>query len=132
MDMETILRQCGLSQCQATFAQENIDCERLFQLGEADFEKLGLSIGQQQALLQALAPYKQADYGDAGQSHLLEPGINRGIAESVVTARQPHRITGPDSGSVLQQLRQYVSDMGVLSPPKDGSYQSSVATMAQA
>jgi SAM domain (Sterile alpha motif) len=55
MDMAALLRNLGLERYEPAFRENEIDWEVLPELTEADFEKLGLSLGPRKKLLKAIA-----------------------------------------------------------------------------
>src|SRR5271170_8085712 len=60
MDLADWLRSLGLGQYESTFRENDIDLEVLPELTEADFEKVGVSLGHRKRLLKAIAGVKAA------------------------------------------------------------------------
>ena len=54
-DLENWLKQFGLEALAGVLAENDVDLDILPDLTEADFEKLGISLGQRRRLLQAIA-----------------------------------------------------------------------------
>jgi class 3 adenylate cyclase len=54
-DLAHWLEQLGISEYAQRFAEQDIDIEVLRELTEADFDRLGVSIGHRRKLLKALA-----------------------------------------------------------------------------
>jgi class 3 adenylate cyclase len=59
MDIANWLRGLGLGQYEATFRDNAIEPDILADLTEADFEKLGISLGHRKRLLKAIAALDQ-------------------------------------------------------------------------
>jgi SAM domain (Sterile alpha motif) len=55
MDVGSWLRSLGLEQYEAPFRENDIDAEVLGDLTDADFEKLGVTLGHRKRLLKAIA-----------------------------------------------------------------------------
>ena len=60
MDVGDWLRSLGLGQYDTTFRDNGIDADVLFELTEADFEKLGVLLGHRRRLSKAIATLKNA------------------------------------------------------------------------
>src|SRR5271166_2170936 len=75
MDVGDWLRGLGLGQYEAVFLENDIDADVLPELTEADFEKVGVSLGHRKRLLKAIAglgaPVATASLPAAGQDAAL-------------------------------------------------------------
>ena len=60
MDVGDWLRSLGLGQYDTTFRDNGIDADVLFELTEADFEKLGVLLGHRRRMINAIATLKSA------------------------------------------------------------------------
>jgi hypothetical protein len=60
MNVGDWLRSLGLSQYDATFRDNGIDADVLFELTEADFETLGVLLGHRRRLIKAIGALKSA------------------------------------------------------------------------
>jgi predicted ATPase/class 3 adenylate cyclase len=60
MDVSDWLRSLGLGQYNTTFRDNGIEADVLFELTEADFEKLGVLLGHRRRLIKAIATMKSA------------------------------------------------------------------------
>jgi len=70
MNMGDWLRSLGLGQYDTTFRDNGIDADVLFELTEADFEKLGVLLGHRRRLIKAIATLKNAAGGPVqGRPH---------------------------------------------------------------
>ena len=73
MNVGDWLRSLGLGQYDTTFCDNGIDAEVLFELTEADFEKLGVLLGHRRRLIKAIATLKNAAGGPAQGRPAAEP-----------------------------------------------------------
>jgi class 3 adenylate cyclase/tetratricopeptide (TPR) repeat protein len=70
MNLGDWLRSLGLGQYETTFRDNGIDADVLFELSEADFEKLGVLLGHRRRLIKAIATLKNAAGGPVqGRPH---------------------------------------------------------------
>ncbi len=60
MDVSDWLQGLGLGQYDTTFRDNGIEADVLFELTEADFEKLGVLLGHRRRLIKAIATLKSA------------------------------------------------------------------------
>src|SRR5271154_3128292 len=58
MDVGEWLRSLGLGQYEALFRENDIDAEVLPDLSEADFERVGVSLGHRKRLVKAIAAFE--------------------------------------------------------------------------
>jgi class 3 adenylate cyclase/predicted ATPase len=80
MDLADWLRSLGLGQYEAAFRENDIDLEVLPELTEADFEKLGVSLGHRKRLLKAIAGLNVAA-GESSASSTMISSPPAGAAE---------------------------------------------------
>ena len=73
MNMGDWLRSLGLGQYDTTFRDNGIDADVLFELTEADFEKLGVLMGHRRRLIKAIATLKNAAGGPVQGRPAAEP-----------------------------------------------------------
>ena len=73
MDVSEWLRSLGLGQYDTTFRDNGIDADVLFELTEADFEKLGVLLGHRRRLTKAIATVKSAAAEPAQGQPAAEP-----------------------------------------------------------
>ena len=72
-DIAAWLRELGLERYEPTFRANDIDADVLPELGEADLEKLGVSLGHRKKLLRAIAALAAGDGGPSGPSPAMSP-----------------------------------------------------------
>src|SRR5271163_4347293 len=60
MDVSDWLRSLGLGQYDTTFRDNGIEADVLFELTEADFEKLGVLLGHRRRLIKAITALRSA------------------------------------------------------------------------
>ena len=73
MNVGDWLRSLGLGQYDTTFRDNGIDADVLFELTEADFEKLGVLLGHRRRLIKAIATLKNAAGGPVQGRPAAEP-----------------------------------------------------------
>jgi hypothetical protein len=73
MNVGDWLRSLGLGQYDTTFRDNGIDADVLFELTEADFEKLGVLMGHRRRLIKAIATLKNAAGGPVQGRPAAEP-----------------------------------------------------------
>ena len=73
MNVGDWLRSLGLGQYDTTFRDNGIDADVLFELTEADFEKLGVLLGHRRRLTKAIATLKNAAGGPVQGQPAAEP-----------------------------------------------------------
>jgi class 3 adenylate cyclase len=69
-------RSLGLGQYDATLHDNGIDADVLFELTEADFEKLGVLLGHRRRLIKAIVALKNATGGPVQDQPAAEPPPN--------------------------------------------------------
>ena len=120
MNMGDWLRSLGLGQYDTMFRDNGIDADVLFELTEADFEKLGVLMGHRRRLIKAIATLKNAAGGlvqgrpaaepepkpqDAAERRQLTVMFCDLVGSTAMSARLDPRICGGSSGPITNAAR---------------------------
>ena len=91
------LARLGMSEYAQRFAENDIDMEVLGELTDADFDRLGLSIGQRRKLLKALA----AGSASAGEFSPSKSDIGSAERPEILAGSWPERLDPGDLGETF-------------------------------
>src|SRR6476661_1673880 len=109
MEIGAWLRELGLSQHEAAFVANAIDCDVLQELTEADFEKMGIPLGDRKRLMRALStlsPGRSANANAADNAQTAERRhLTVMICDLVGSTALSARLDPEDMGAVIDAFQ---------------------------
>ena len=105
MEIGAWLRELGLSQHEAAFVANAIDCDVLQELTEADFEKMGIPLGDRKRLMRALSTLSPGSSANANAADNAQSAERRHltvmICDLVGSTALTARLDPEDMGAVI-------------------------------
>ena len=105
MEIGAWLRELGLSQHEAAFVANAIDCDVLQELTEADFEKMGIPLGDRKRLMRALSTLSPGRSANANAADNAQSAERRHltvmICDLVGSTALTARLDPEDMGAVI-------------------------------
>src|SRR6476661_2956966 len=105
MEIGAWLRELGLSQHEAAFVANAIDCDVLQELTEADFEKMGIPLGDRKRLMRALSALSPGSSTNANAQDNAQSAERRHltvmICDLVGSTALTARLDPEDMGAVI-------------------------------
>src|SRR6476661_427241 len=109
MEIGAWLRELGLSQHEAAFVANAIDCDVLQELTEADFEKMGIPLGDRKRLMRALSALSPGSSTNANAQDNAQTAERRHltvmICDLVGSTALSARLDPEDMGAVIDAFQ---------------------------